>query len=133
MMASLYSLLSALDEGQIIERISIPPEQGIESILKDRDSDEFSARWMESFRCIESRKTLLDSNLNEFSTKIRELAYLKAFDRWKSPDLAAYISDDFGLIGDAITVGIKEPWTERLLNCYLDGVIPSLQNNLGTS
>lgn len=124
-MDSVNEVLSALDEGRIIERISFPPEQDVASILDERDSDEFSSRWMDSFNSIEQQKGALDSPLVQCVTAIRESAYLRAYTRWKSSDLAAYISDDFGLIGDAIASGIHDPWVDRLLQSYMNGMIPS--------
>lgn len=118
-------LLSMIGDENIIEAISIPTESSIEQILDDRDAEEFSQRWMVVFNFIESRKDRLSKNQSDLSTQIREAAYLRAYARWKSPDLAAYVSDDFGLIADASALNIDDPWINAMLHSYRNGGIPS--------
>lgn len=127
-MTSLQTLLFELDNEQIIERLTTPqpdPEE-INQLLDQRDTDAFSSRWMQSFRHVESKKAIcpMPSASAEVVTKLRQSAYFRAFQRWNSPDLAGYISDDFGLIGDAIAMNIRDTWIERLLHSYLNGAVP---------
>jgi hypothetical protein len=124
-MDSIEELLTLLNAGQVIERISISTDQEIELILDSREREDFSSQWMESFDNVESQKSSMENRLAESVAQIRKVAYLKSYARWKSPDLAAYISDDFGLIADAIAMRIKDPWLELLLNSYWNGAIPT--------
>ena len=67
------------------------------------------------------------SDATSIVARLRELVYLQAYERWKSPDLAGYISDDFGLIGDALIIGYSHRWLNGLLDAYLDARFPSGQ------
>jgi hypothetical protein len=124
-MDSIEELLTLLNEGQVIERISISTDQEIELILDSREREDFSSQWMESFDNVESQKSSMENRLAESVAQIRKVAYLKSYARWKSPDLAAYISDDFGLIADAIAMSIADPRLDLLLNSYLAGAVPA--------
>ena len=117
-------LLSTIADENIIEAICIPTEFSIAEILDERDSAEFSQRWMAAFNLLESKKDQMSKKQTELSTQIRETAYLRAFSRWKSSDLAAYVSDDFGLISDAAALAVDDPLVNWLLKNYRNGVIP---------
>jgi len=117
-------LLSMIADENIIDGIGIPTEFSVAEILDERDSEEFSQKWMAAFNLLESQKYRMSKNQTDLSTQIRETAYLRAFARWKSPDLAAYVSDDFGLISDAAALAIDDPWVNGMLQSYRKGVIP---------
>jgi hypothetical protein len=123
---SVESLLDAINEGWIFDQLNLPAGFGVESLLNAREADDFEAKMLESIQSMESNElaTRPDAAQKEVSTTIRKAAYLKAFERWKSPELAACISDDIGLIADAIAANSNDPWIEGLLKCYLNGVIP---------
>jgi hypothetical protein len=108
----------------VIEAIVIPTEISIAEILDERDSEDFSRRWMAAFNVLESKKDQMSKNQTDLSEQIRETAYLRAFARWKSPDLAASVSDDFGLISDAAALAMDDPWVDWMLQSYRKGVIP---------
>ena len=117
-------LLSMIADENIIEAICIPTEFSIAEILDERDTEEFSQRWMAAFNLLESQKDRMSKNQTDFSRQMCETAYLRAFARWKSPDLAAYVSDDFGLISDAAALAIDDPWVNGMLQSYRKGAIP---------
>jgi hypothetical protein len=117
-------LLSLICDEGIITSITIPVGSSIEQIINTRDSDDFSQRWMAAYKAVESRKGQASKNLSELSAQIREAAYLRAYARWKSPDLAAYVSDDFGLIADALALGKEDPWINAMCDSYKNGTIP---------
>lgn len=78
------------------------------------------------FRQVEAKKGVLGitGDAEGRITRLRELSYLQTFDRWHAPDLAAYVSDDFGLIGDALATGVSHPWLNALLHKYWTGEFP---------
>src|SRR5262249_14776165 len=91
--------------------------------LDQRDDPRFAETWMKAFRQIEMKKE--DKQDAESRVRrLRELAYLQAYERWHSPDLPAYISDDFGLIGDALVTNYSHGWLNGLLGAYLDLKFP---------
>src|SRR5271168_4589347 len=104
MMNSLQSFMKIFRDGELIDRLVLPQEFDVESVLNQRDADDFSAAWMQAFRKVDFQKSAcpLPFDVVEKVTTVRKAAYLRAFNRWKSPDLAAYISDDIGLIAEAL-------------------------------
>lgn len=119
-------LLSMIADENIIEAISIPMDSSVDQILDDRDSEEFSQRWMAVFNVVESHKDGMNESQSVLSTRIRKAAYLRAYARWKLPELAAFVSDDFGLIADAAATGVDDPWVNAMLQSYRKGVIPNI-------
>ncbi len=98
----------------------------MESILNLRDDDRFAAAWTRCWQDVEAQKALcrLDNSQELMSARVREIAFLRAFERWQSSDLAAYISDDLGMIADALSLKIMNSWVEELLQSYLAGIVP---------
>ncbi|QDU96619.1 hypothetical protein [Lignipirellula cremea] len=115
----LHCLLQWVEERTWISRIEI---DDLAALLEARDEDSFSSRWMQAEDSIASETARAE--YEELVTKLRESVYLQAFDRWKSPDLSACLSDDFGLIANAIVVDSANPWISGLLQCYLKGRVP---------
>jgi hypothetical protein len=124
-MESQDRLLALINEDQLIERLNVGSESSIDQILDARDAPEFVVLWMKAYASIESRKREIDDVQSDLSTQIRKVAYLRAYARWKSPDLAAYISDDFGLFADAAALCVDEPWIEEMLRKYKSGEVPA--------
>lgn len=124
-MTSLESLLSEV-EGGLIDRLVLDTGETLDGILSNLDADEFAERWMAIFRDVEARKSAVARApaAVDLTVRIREATYLKAFARWRSSDLAAYISDDFGLIADAIAGGVDDPRIAGILRSYRCGRIP---------
>lgn len=124
-MNDLQTLLARMERGEIIEEIILPIER-VESALNERDDERFDSLWMEVFRQVEAAKVArgIMYDADPRVARLREMAYLKSFGRWKSPDLAGYISDDFGLIGDALTVGYVHPWLNAVASAYTNRTFP---------
>lgn len=55
---------------------------------------------------------------------IRERVFKEIFSKSLSPDLAAYISDDFALLMDAVNSDYQSKWLNSLLDHYSKGNIP---------
>lgn len=95
----------------------------IDEALDLRDSEEFDSEWVRVDDLVEHGKKE-GSWDKEKSDKIRERAYLNAFDTCEDDELAAYVSDDFGLMYDAETLGIRDPWLDKLIDSYRRSVFP---------
>ena len=119
-------LLASVEEGNVIERMQLAPEQ-IDVVLNRRDDAGFDGPWVQTFGAIAAKKAALGlrGDADPLVTRLRKAAYISAFRRWKSADLAAAISDDFGLIGDALILGYVDPRLDALLSDYLSQVFPS--------
>jgi hypothetical protein len=114
-----------LTDDNIIERVSISVATTVDQVLEERDSKIFSQNWMQIYSLINLELPRLDKGQSELTTCIREEAYLRSFARWKSADLAACVSDDFGLIADSAALNIGHPGIDYILQCYKKGAIPT--------
>lgn len=106
---------------EILGRLS---EEDCDSILDERDNDEFGKQWMKLYNEIERKKgeMSLPKNYNE---NVRRKAFCKVLDATGNDDMASYISDDIGLIADAMKVGMgNDALVESLWSTYKGGAIP---------
>ncbi|MBE4947575.1 hypothetical protein [Chryseobacterium culicis] len=100
---------------------NITPEK-IDKILDNRDSSEFSDRWMNAYQAIEEKST--DEETEDKISDIRKEIFVSTFRNTGSSDLPAYISDDFGLICSYFIHKIEDSWVTNLLFTYLNHQIP---------
>ncbi|SEH28449.1 hypothetical protein SAMN05421593_0707 [Chryseobacterium culicis] len=100
---------------------NITPEK-IDKILDNRDSSEFSDRWMNAYQAIEEKST--DEETEDKISDIRKEIFVSTFRNTGSSDLPAYISDDFGLICSYFIHNIEDSWVTNLLFTYLNHQIP---------
>lgn len=124
MSESQSAVLALLEDQRLINEHLVIPAGTVDVVLDIRDSDEFSEQWMAAFDAVQSSKAEMTRSQTDLSTRIREAAYLLAYSRWHSPDLAAYVSDDFGLIADAAACGVNNAFVGELLSAYKRGVVP---------
>jgi len=120
------NLLEKIEQRSIVPNLSLTEEE-IEAALNQRDNPQFAETWMKAFHQIETMKRA-KQDADPRIGRLREVAYLQAYERWRSADLAAYISDDFGLIGDALATDYNDSWMNGLLYAYLSLRFP--QGNL---
>lgn len=92
----------------------------IDNALDLRDSKEFDSEWIRVYNLVKEQK----SEENPKCGKIREEAYKKVYDTLEDDEIAAYISDDFGLMFDADSLGISDPWLDKLIDSYQRSVFP---------
>lgn len=93
----------------------------VDAVLDQRDSDPFDSAWRLAFENIEATKkhTVIAAN-----DALRERAFILVYQHGPGGELAAYVSDDFGLLHDALALGSVDFWLAALLRCYLDGRFP---------
>lgn len=99
-------------------------DETIDDILDERDDDFFSEQWMQAYNEVEKQKKQQGIPA-VYSEEIRKNAFNTVLKITSSDDLAAYISDDFGLIVDADKVDINNSWINALWQSYKNGKIPS--------
>lgn len=98
----------------------------VDEMLDSRDSHNFEKDWLQVSHEIEHREKLNplpEPTLAELD-KIRETAYKAVFSVTENSDLAAYVSDDFELIGKALALNFNDEWLTRLWSTYLKGSFP---------
>ncbi len=94
----------------------------IDDLLDERDEDVFSLKWMNEYDAIESLKT--KHTHQDLSFSLRERIFKEVYNQCGNSELAGYVSDDFGLLIDAVAVHHKSTWLNALLNSYALGMIP---------
>jgi len=105
------------------------------SYLDERDRAPFDENWCNAFELIEKSKIKLSSKekklLKDRVAVLRETIFKLTIRISHDSELAGYISDDFGLIFDALALNLGDPWVQALLNEYLSGRLPkgSLSSN----
>lgn len=96
--------------------------------LDMRDQSPFDTDWSNSFDEVETLKASLNpkekNDSEKLSETIRHDAFTIAIRQFGSADLAGYLSDDFGLITDALAMGMSNQWINGLMKSYLDGIPP---------
>lgn len=106
---------------KILEKLS---EEDYYTILDKRDCDTFSEQWMQVNKIIEQLKAQMNIPTT-YNENIRKKTFGIVLDITNNDDLAAYISDDLGLIVDAIKVGANIQLINALWLSYKNGVIPT--------
>lgn len=94
----------------------------LDELLVGRKDLLFDSEWIrvyDEIKELKNRTTITDN------MKIREKAFLIVYEKSLSDDLAAYVSDDFGLIFDSIILNYKDEWLDKLIKCYEQLYIPS--------
>lgn len=101
---------------KIIDKYS---EEKINKILDERDKAIFSNKWIEVYETLKNKCVKSDTN------NIRRKVFSIVYDHSKNPELASYISDDFGLIHDALEINYNNSWVNALWTKYTEMEIPS--------
>jgi hypothetical protein len=123
-MTNLQELLRRVKNDEIISRLNLTNDQALK-LIECRESNESSAEWASHSEFINAPDyaTRL-AHFEGIIDEIRELTYTQAFMRWQSPDVSAYVSDDFGIIAAALAMNLDDPWIVSLASHYIHGNIP---------
>lgn len=92
----------------------------VDSALDQRDSDPFDSEWIRVYEKLQS----ISEKATSDNEAIRKLAFEKALEFSSGGEVAEYISDDFGLMYDALVCGYNDPWLSGLAHCYSKSRFP---------
>ncbi|MBR8653485.1 hypothetical protein KDH83_09225 [Achromobacter sp. Marseille-Q0513] len=120
--ARLVEVLDALD-------LTASADADIDAYLDARDEDPFDSDWLAAHQEVESRKRGLDElslrKLERANGKLRERVFKRVLGQ-AGDDIAGYISDDFGLMFDALAMDdLEASWVFGLYECYASAALPS--------
>lgn len=119
-------LTSILDE--IIISLGNLDEEAVYEILDSRETDPFDSNWVEAYEDLKQHLENFNENekkeLDEFLKEIRKEAFIKTIKASQSSDLAAYVSDDFEMIGTALILEFSNSFIASMLNSYDLGIVP---------
>jgi len=98
----------------------------LDKALDNRDLPEFDDEWVRVFEELETIKKEegFSEENKKISDNIREKVYLKVYGMTQDDDIAAYISDDFGLICDSELLNYKDELLEKFIKCYHNSQFP---------
>lgn len=108
---------------EIIKKLS---QEDYDNILENRDSDEFSKKWMEVYDQVSMifKNNSIDPGYAQIIKRLRERTFKAIFEHTQSSDMAAYLSDDIGLLLEAIVCNYNNSWLNGLWKKYSEGEIP---------
>ncbi|MBW9158484.1 hypothetical protein [Clostridium tagluense] len=97
----------------------------LDSIMDSREESNFDKQWIRNYNKINEKRYLINFKIKELIDSIREIAYKITYAFTESSDLAAYVSDDFGLIAEALVLNHNDEWLNTLGKKYLENKIPN--------
>ena len=118
-MNDVSKVIELISSGRLLSAATF---QGIDadSLLDARDRPGFEAEWL---RVHDELKTALPGEPAEVA-RLREATFKVVIGHSGHAELAAYVSDDFGLIGAALACGFEDPWLNALAEAYRVGSVP---------
>lgn len=98
-----------------------------EGFLDSRDDFPFDEAWVKVDHLISQKvaQRPLTSEAEQSINHIRESVFKRVYRLCASSEVSSYLSDDFGLIGEALATGYSDKWIAALLYAYLNESIPS--------
>lgn len=115
------TLLADLKEGRLLREQNFEGLD-IEAVLDERDEAPFADHWMQAFEQCASDSAVAEE---EVLRQIRETAFKRTLTLTGEPELAGYVSDDFGLIASyLLQEGEQNSFVNQLLNSYTQGNMP---------
>lgn len=122
-MSTIKKLTQAIEAGRLLTPATFPED--LDSALDDRDVPPFDSEWVRVDRLVKAQGSSVAADDRVAIDRLREVAFKTTFKHTRNPDAAAYISDDFGLIADALSAQIDDPWLNGLWDCYQSDRFPT--------
>jgi Leucine-rich repeat (LRR) protein len=126
-MASMRDDILAIFENAIAEADCNP-----ETYLESRAEPDFDSAWVLAREAVEAAKgstASVDDALQQMNTTLRERVFMTCVRRFCDSDkvieLAAALSDDAGLVFEAMVLGVSNAWIDSLLSRYAEGELPA--------
>ncbi len=116
---SLQLLKQRISEGRLLGPDAFDTD--LDEVLDERDCQAFDSEWVRVCNALDAHATGTDEQL---VTRLREAAFKKTYAMTENSDLAAYVSDDFGLIGMALLTSFADPWLNALWIEYREQRLP---------
>lgn len=102
-------------------------EGDTDELLDRRDIDPFDTEWCRVSKETEALKKIQSypDEAKKEQRKIREKAFMIMIENTAESELAAYVSDDFGLIYDSLVLNYHDEWLNKLIEAYKNKKIPA--------
>lgn len=91
------------------------------ALLAQRDDERFDAEWCSSYQALLNIPYRSHED-EEAAARVREHVFKKVCALTGSSEVSGYISDDFGLIMDAVLKVSDNAWASLMFSNYIEGV-----------
>lgn len=118
-MVSANEILSIISDHRFLERI-FHKKVDWDMELDARDADDFAETWSASYNKVNA----IGVSEDKVITEIRESVFKQVFRLTQNPDLAGYVSDDFGLVAMAFENKMDDAHINNLWKSYTKGTFP---------
>lgn len=118
-MMGLSEMLSRISDGVFLEQV-FQNNTDWDARLDSRDCIEFASAWSDSYEEVLASCPPEDESIRQ----VREAAFKRVYQITDNPDLAGYVSDDFGLIAQAFKHQVDSGFIHRLWQAYAQGAFP---------
>jgi len=125
MIGKLEHIIARIEDGTLLGS-SLFDDLDVFAALDSRDRSDFDAQWVRVASDVKSlaNEFPVAQDDAELVDRIRERAFLTVYSHTCNPDLCGYVSDDFGLIAEAIVLSYQDTWLNGLWLAYKKGVFP---------
>jgi hypothetical protein len=117
-------LIVSINQGELL-RFETFNRSNLDGQLDGRDEDTFENPWLKVFNALDGRSAEIDEQLCKQIDELREASYKAAYAAIDDGDFAAFVCDDFELIGRGIALGVSDPWLNGLWTAYKIGKFPT--------
>ncbi|QIL71876.1 hypothetical protein G7048_16845 [Diaphorobacter sp. HDW4B] len=104
-------------------------EDAVDAYLDERDAEPFDGKWSTAHDVLASLLEALPAQQRDDVTQLqgqaREQAYLTVIQQTDSSELAAYASDDVGLIIGCLALGHADAFVAQMRKAYEGGEFPA--------
>lgn len=122
-MQSLAELKAVVHQNDFFQRL-LGNIDDWDAVLELRDSDSFDGRWVQACTVVDSREHAA-ATVAEEVRQLREFVFKACFRITRNAEVAACVSDDIGLLGDALSKQVMTPWLDEMLAAYCEGRLPA--------
>lgn len=122
-MQSLSELAASVHEDGFFQRLLAQVDDW-DALLELRDSDSFDSRWVQACTMVDSHEHVAPASAEQV-WQLREQVFKACFRITRNAEVAACVSDDIGLLGDALGKQVMTPWLHEMLAAYQAGRFPS--------
>lgn len=122
-MNKLQKIKELLSVGRLLSKDSFNVDN-LDKILDGREIEIFENEWLRVYYFLKTKEDSIVQEVKELINSIREESFKITYNATKSSDLAGYVSDDFGLIVEALFFDYQDEWINALANEYVNNRIP---------
>ena len=98
--------------------------ENVDEVIECRDDLPFETEWLRVYnKVVPESKSLSDAEKSVIYT-ICKNSYLQTIGFTENPELAAFVSDDLGLVASALALNYSDPWLNGLWESYRSGRFP---------